>query len=72
MGTIALPKIFQDGMVLQRRKPICIWGHAEGCSEITVLIGQAAVTAKVVNREWKLYLPPMLLGIVPFSVKIEN
>lgn len=62
MGHIELPLIFQNGMVLQCKRPICIWGTAQGCAQITVaLAGQSACTAVKAGR-WQVYLPPMPAG----------
>ena len=62
MAKITLPQIFQNGMVLQRNKSICIWGEAEGCSEITVTLAENSAFAKVEDGKWQLYLPPMQAG----------
>lgn len=59
MGKIQLPLIFQDSMVLQRGKPVCVWGQAEDCETVTVTLGDESAVAAVVNGAWKTYLPPM-------------
>ena len=58
MERICLPLIFQDSMVLQRRKPICIWGEAEECTSVRVMLGEDAAVAEVSDGKWKAYLPP--------------
>lgn len=59
MSKIILPGIFQDGMVLQRRKPLCVWGIAEDCIAVVVsLNGESAICA-VTDRAWKVWLSPM-------------
>ena len=53
-------KIFQDGMILQREKEICIWGQSEPGVTVNVEIqGQAesAVTNQV--GEWTVMIPPL-------------
>jgi len=45
MERICLPLIFQDSMVLQRRKPVCIWGEAEECASVRVTLGEDAAVA---------------------------
>ena len=50
--------IFSDGMVLQRGKPIPVWGHSsdEG-GMVTVTLGDKTVTTTVLNGEWRTELP---------------
>lgn len=62
MNDIKLPLIFQRGMVLQRRRPICIWGRAVEGSEITVQLAGESAFAVTKNGEWKAFLPPMEAG----------
>ncbi len=62
MNGIRLPLIFQDGMVLQRRRPICVWGQAAEGSKITVRLGDESAYAATKNGEWKVFLPPMEAG----------
>lgn len=59
MTVVRLPEIFQDGMVLQRRKPICVWGTAENCEWVTVSLENHQAGAPVENGHWQVYLPPM-------------
>lgn len=51
--------IFGDGMVLQRRKPICVWGSTKADSCITVSLGGKEVSTTATNGKWTVYLPPM-------------
>jgi sialate O-acetylesterase len=68
---IKLPMIFQNGLVLQRRRPVCIWGWAVEGSQITVeLAGQNAL-AVTKNGEWKAFLPPMEAG-TGYTLKISS
>lgn len=62
MGNLHLPQIFQSGMTLQRRAPVCIWGRAQ--SEARVTIRLAGNTAHTVASEgaFSAYLPPMEAG----------
>ena len=59
MSSITLPPVFQNGVVLQRRKPVCIWGRASEGSEITVRLADESAIAVAKNGEWKTFLPPM-------------
>lgn len=60
MSRIQMSAIFQDGMVLQRNRPVCIWGTAAGCETVSVkLAGYAAYAEVAHDGAWKAYLPPM-------------
>lgn len=57
-GDVRLPNLFGDNMVLQRDRPIPVWGWATPGEEVTVQLG--AVIAKAVtnaNGEWLVQLP---------------
>lgn len=52
--------IFQDKMVLQRQKPVFIWGTQTADSEVTAKIqGKQGVTRADENGNWTLSLPPL-------------
>ncbi|MBR1585677.1 MAG: hypothetical protein IJ662_09070 [Clostridia bacterium] len=59
MACVTLPGIFRDGMVLQRQKPICVWGEAEGADTVRVSLAQSSAVAEVIDGRWRAYLPPM-------------
>lgn len=59
MSVIKLPSIFQDGMVLQRRKPICIWGEAQTDLPVYICLGEHNAVAPVEDGHWKTFLAPM-------------
>ena len=49
-------KIFQDGMILQRGKRICVWGKSEPETTVTVEIqGQKESTIAKENGEWSVF-----------------
>jgi sialate O-acetylesterase len=58
-----LHPIFQDHAVLQRDRPITVWGHAAGGEAVSVALGSASarVTADGSGR-WSTILPPMSAG----------
>jgi sialate O-acetylesterase len=58
-------------MVLQRRKPICIWGRASEESEISIELAVESTHTVAINGEWKAYLPPMEAG-TGYSLKISS
>lgn len=60
MNTVSLFPIFQSGMVLQREKPICIWGTAPAGSIVTVSLNAYSVDATTDNQgNFNAILPPM-------------
>lgn len=58
-----LPKVFTDHMVLQRERPIPIWGTAAPGATVTVSLDEAsASTAAGEDGRWLLELPPQRHG----------
>ena len=62
---LEMPLIFSDHMVLQRRKPIALWGTASAGTQVHAkiaradsLLGEATATADA-QEEWRLTLPAM-------------
>ena len=72
MGKLTLPKIISDGMVLQRRKRIHIWGWDEPGSKIEVrldnLIGRGEVDE---NGRFDIYLSAKESG-GPYELIVSN
>ncbi len=58
--TLTIPAIFQDNMILQRQKPVPVWGQAISGVEVTVSIqGQTAKAAAGADGAWKVILAPL-------------
>ena len=56
-ANIKLPKIFSDNMVLQRDKPINIWGWAAPNEKVTVIFNKQTKTVSATNKgKWMLVL----------------
>jgi sialate O-acetylesterase len=62
VNEIKLPLIFQNGMVLQRKRPVCIWGWATEGSRITLQLAGESAFAVTKNGVWNAFLPPMEAG----------
>lgn len=62
-SALRLPRIFADGMVLQRDEPIALWGWAAPHARITATLG-GIVRRSVADAAgaWKLELPPRNAG----------
>ena len=57
---VTLPKVIGDHMVLQRDRPLPIWGWAAPDEEVTVKLDEATATAKAdAQGNWKVVLPAM-------------
>ncbi len=53
-------EIFQSGMILQREKPIIIWGTAYAEEKITVSVQEKMVSSTAdAQGNWKVELPPL-------------
>ena len=59
-GGLQLPDIYQDGMVLQRNKPLTITGTANAGEKVTVKIGKQKASDITDNRgKWSVTLNPL-------------
>ena len=58
LADVTLPKVLSDHMVLQRDRPLPIWGWADPGEEVTVKLDDATATTKAdAQGDWKLVLP---------------
>ena len=60
--TLSLPKIFTDNMVLQRNKPINVWGKGVKGETVTVILNDKSVSTTVIEEDWLVQLPTMNAG----------
>lgn len=51
--------IFSDRMVLQREKPIAVWGDGKDGFRVTVTLGGQSASGTVTDGKWRVTLPPM-------------
>ena len=57
---VTLPKVIGSHMVLQRERPLPIWGWADPGEEVTVKLDQATASVKAdAQGDWKVVLPAM-------------
>lgn len=62
-ASLRLARIFADHMVLQRDRPVRVWGWAEPGASVAVAIGEHAVpTAAGPDGRWETLLPPFEAG----------
>ncbi|TYT26874.1 9-O-acetylesterase [Luteimonas viscosa] len=69
---VDLPRVFSDGMVLQRDRPIQVWGRAAAGARIQVALGadRASATAGA-DGGWRVELPARAAG-GPFTMRIDD
>lgn len=67
---VRVPRLISDGMVLQRDKPLTIWGWAKAGEKITVRFNRKSYKAVAdAGGNWRVALPAMRAG-GPFSMDI--
>ncbi len=60
LADVRVPSLFSDNLVLQRDKPVPVWGQAEPGENITVKIGDSQATAQAdAQGKWMVKLPAM-------------
>ncbi|MBN2293130.1 MAG: sialate O-acetylesterase [Pirellulales bacterium] len=72
LAEIKLPAIVGDHMVLQRNRPVPLWGWDKPGDEVTVAIAGQTAKAKANDKgRWQVELAPMEAG-GPFELVISN
>jgi sialate O-acetylesterase len=62
-GQVRLARLFSDHVVLQRQKPIPVWGWAKAGEKVKVTLASQSVEAKAdASGKWKVSLKPMEAG----------
>ena len=59
MSIIKLESVFSKHMVLQRQKPIYIWGTYDGQEEMEAELNGVTVSVNISEGAWKAVFPPM-------------
>lgn len=68
---LELPLLFSDGMVLQRDRPLPVWGQAEPGTRVRVEFdGQQAQAVAAADGRWSLQLPAHAAG-GPFELTVR-
>ncbi len=72
-ANVVLAPIFQDGVVLQRGKPVPVWGTAAPGEAVRVRFGErtAATTADAAGR-WRVTLAPLAASATPAELWVEG
>ncbi|OVE74181.1 hypothetical protein BVX94_01355 [bacterium B17] len=70
---LCVHNLFQSNMVLQRGKPVSVWGWAKSGEEVTVsFAGQTKKTKADKNRKWKVTLDAMEANTSPQDITVEG
>ena len=71
-AAVKLPAVFGDNMVLQRGRPLPVWGWADKGAEVTVSIAGQNQTAKAdENGRWKVTLDKLDVGD-PLTMTVKD
>nr|WP_315245712.1 sialate O-acetylesterase [uncultured Flavobacterium sp.] len=71
-ANVTMPSLFNDGMVLQRSKPIAVWGWADSGEKIEILFNKQTAKIKAdKSGKWLTYLKPEAAG-GPFKMVIKG
>ena len=68
---VKLAAIFSDNMVLQREKPIAVWGWADDGEKIAVKVGNSEASTEAKGGKWRVYLPKMKAG-GPYTLTVTG
>ncbi|GAB4044773.1 sialate O-acetylesterase [Spirosoma litoris] len=69
---VRLPKVFGSHMVLQRRKPVPVWGWADPGEKVTVTLNAQVKTIKAdKDGKWRVALDPMEAG-GPYQLSVKG
>ncbi|MCP4376735.1 MAG: sialate O-acetylesterase, partial [bacterium] len=72
-SAVKMPSVFNDGMVLQREKPVPVWGWADAGEEVTVKFAGQSKTAKACDAgKWTLKLDKMKACAKPAKMTITG
>lgn len=70
---LCVSNLFQSNMVLQRDKPVAIWGWADAGQKVTVAFaGAERTTTAADDRSWKVTLPAVSASSEPRAVIITS
>ncbi|MDG2124158.1 MAG: sialate O-acetylesterase [Verrucomicrobiales bacterium] len=70
---LRLPHVFGDHMLLQRDKPVTVWGWAKPDSKVTVTFaGQEKSTTADKDTTWSLQLDPLTASSDPQSLTVTS
>lgn len=70
---LSLANTFSDGIVLQREKPINVWGHANPEQPVTLKFGEETKTTKSNSKgQWSIKIGPLMASSEPRAMTIKS
>lgn len=70
---LCVSNVFQSNMVLQRDKPIVVWGWAKPGAIVNVSIDENQIrTTAAEDRSWKVTLPARKASTTPIALTVES
>ncbi|RLT12380.1 MAG: hypothetical protein DWI25_09510 [Planctomycetota bacterium] len=70
---LELPRVFGDNMVLQRDKPVNVWGWSKSGELVSVTLnGQSAKTTTAADGTWSVQLPAMPVCAKPLEFQVQS
>src|SRR4051812_47926787 len=70
---VKLPALFSDHIILQRGKPVALWGWADPGEEVTVKFGDQSKKATTESDgSWKVKLDELKASSEPAELKIQG
>lgn len=67
-----LHNVFQSGMMLQRDKPIKVWGWAKAGAEVEVSLGATTLKTRAKSRDWSVTFEPLAACAKPITLKVNS
>ena len=69
---VKLPRLFSDGVVLQRGQVVPVWGEADANEPVTLTFGKKTYSTQAdANGKWRIDLPKMKAG-GPYEVRVND
>ena len=70
--SVVMPDLFSSGMILQRDKPISVWGQAKDGVTVTVSFNDVERECGAENGKWKVTYPAMRANAKPSKMTITS
>ena len=71
-AVVRLPQLFQSGMVMQRGKPVPVWGWADKGEQVTITFLKKTYTTTADDQgRWRIDLPKMKAG-GPYTLEVNS
>ncbi|WP_043585029.1 sialate O-acetylesterase [Geminisphaera colitermitum] len=70
---VVLAPLFRDGAVLQREKPVPVWGTADAGEKVTVTFaGQSVTTTAAADGKWRVDLPALTASAEARTLAVQG